>query len=147
MDKTQSFYFMMPEDRREFHVDGSSKPLSVVVEDFLGETVHERGYSTAGIGSADLFWAYQLERSSDRELTPDEARFRRGIRGGNFPDADPRGRTYDEAKFTLRLLEPKTKEVLWTGYSNVSLRTLLSSEQEVRNLMRRLLKEFPAKRG
>ena len=83
----------------------------------LEQGLVEKGFSLEKSNKPDFVVTFSLTPNSQSLLSEEERRFQSGTRGSNFPDANPRGRTFMERQLKIKVQEPSGK-ILWSGLAD-----------------------------
>ena len=108
-----------------------------LIQNALIEELTKRGYTRLEDGTPDFRVAYEITFRGDRKLqmTPE---------GGG---ADPRGKSEvgsnPNGSLMIRMLDPLSSEILWTGYVSEIQMNFLYPQKEVSKAVWRILVEFP----
>jgi hypothetical protein len=118
--------------------DGSQYPkYEKMVQQALLDELTTRGYTRIEDGSPDFRVAFGLRFRGDKtpKMTPD---------GGH---ADPTARSFagptPSGTLTVKMLDPLTSQVLWSGTISEIKMTAIEPKKELRKAVWRVLVEFP----
>lgn len=81
----------------------------------INDIVRERGYSPAPRNTADTVLRIKVGLDANDMTSKEDLRFMKGVRGGNFPDANPRIRATESDLLRLDLINSRTNVLIYTA--------------------------------
>jgi hypothetical protein len=107
----------------------------------LEDELVDRGYTRLEEGSPDFRVSFELIFRGEKtpQVSPE--------RGGAEPKATTYGGSAQRGTLIVRMLDPATAEVLWTGHISEIKMNVIEPQSEIRKAVRRLLVEFPPLTG
>ena len=101
----EAYYLVVQEPRFDFELEDGSSALSCAVE-ALRQEATRRGWHEGTVGGAPAMELSLAMLRGGPDLPADEARFQKGTRGSQFPEADPYGGEYKKASLRLIMRSP-----------------------------------------
>lgn len=107
----------------------------------LQDELEARGYTRIEVGSPDFRVAFDLIFRGGKK--PDTAPTERGAE----PKATAYGGSSQRGTLIVKMLDPATAEILWTGQISEIRLNVIEPQKELNKAARRLLMEFPPLTG
>jgi len=136
--KWKSFRFASDSKRADYQ---RYPRLERMAQQALEEELTTRGYTRLDEGSPDFRVAFELIFRGGR--TPQAAPEDRGAE----PKATAYGGSSQRGTLVVKMLDPATAEILWTGQISEIKMNAIEPQKELNKAVRRLLMEFPPLTG
>lgn len=112
-----------------------------MTQQVLEEELNERGYTRIEDGTPDFRVAFDLVFRGDKtpQVTPEG--------GGAEPRASSYGGSSQRGNLIVKMLDPASGEILWTGQISEIKMNVIEPQKELRKAVWRILVEFPPLTG
>jgi hypothetical protein len=124
-------------DSQRSNTDSSYPKYEQMIRTALIDELTKRGFARLEDGTPDFRVAFEISFRGDRtpQMTPEG--------GGADPIAKSSVGSNPSGSLTIKMLDPSTSRVLWTGYVSEIQMNFIDPQKELGKAVWRVLVEFP----